>query len=123
MHGGILKDFQFNWEILVIIKWAGGRKIEISKPDNNFIAFLANTAITLCVYKWEDWSWGQSKGSFSIATTLKCRGGCYSFPWIAPLTPDPHLVMLSVKQSGIKYHFLSLNLGLNPGLPDPWQTL
>ena len=25
--------------------------------------------------------------SFSIATTLKCSGGCFSFPWIAPLYP------------------------------------
>ena len=24
---------------------------------------------------------------FSIATTLRCRGECYSFPWIAPLYP------------------------------------
>ena len=27
------------------------------------------------------------KASFSIATTLSCRGGCYSIPWIAPLYP------------------------------------
>ena len=41
--------------------------------------------------------------SLSIATTLKCRRGCYSFRWIAPLTLDPYLIMLSVKQGGIKY--------------------
>ena len=28
---------------------------------------------------------GDSKALLSIATTLKCRGGCYSNPWIAPL--------------------------------------
>ena len=27
------------------------------------------------------------KASFSIATTPRCRGGCYSIPWIAPLYP------------------------------------
>ena len=27
------------------------------------------------------------KDPFSIATTLRCRGGCYSLPWIAPLYP------------------------------------
>ena len=27
------------------------------------------------------------KAPFSIATTPKCRGGCYSFPWITPLYP------------------------------------
>ena len=28
---------------------------------------------------------GGQKASFSIATTPRCRGGRYSFPWIAPL--------------------------------------
>ena len=30
---------------------------------------------------------GDQKAPFSIATTLRCRGECYSFPWIAPLYP------------------------------------
>ena len=30
---------------------------------------------------------GDQKAPFSIATTPKCRGGRYSFPWIAPLYP------------------------------------
>ena len=28
---------------------------------------------------------GDLKAPFSIATTLRCRGGCYSIPWITPL--------------------------------------
>ena len=51
---------------------------------------------------------GDSKANFSIATPPKCRGGRYSFPWIAPLTLDLYLIMLSDKQAGTKYHFLSL---------------
>ena len=31
---------------------------------------------------------GDQKAPFSIATTLSCRGGHYSFPWIAPLYPQ-----------------------------------
>ena len=31
---------------------------------------------------------GDQKAPFSIATTPRCRGGCYSFPWIAPLYPS-----------------------------------
>ena len=46
------------------------------------------------------------KAPFSIATTPRCRGGRYSFSWIAPLYP--YLILLSVKQGGIKYHFWSL---------------
>ena len=30
---------------------------------------------------------GDPKAPFSIVTIPKCRGGCYSFPWIAPLYP------------------------------------
>ena len=30
---------------------------------------------------------GNQKAPFSIATTLRCRGGRNSFPWIAPLYP------------------------------------
>ena len=48
------------------------------------------------------------KALFSIATTPGYRGGCYSFPWIAPLTLDLYFIMLSVKHRGIKYHFFSL---------------
>ena len=28
---------------------------------------------------------GDPKVPFSIATTLTCRGGCFSIPWIVPL--------------------------------------
>ena len=48
-----------------------------------------------------------SKAPLSIATTPRSRGGLYSIPWIAPLYPGP-LIVLSVKQGGIKYRFLSL---------------
>ena len=30
---------------------------------------------------------GDPKAPFSIATTLRCRGGRYSFPWISLLYP------------------------------------
>ena len=30
---------------------------------------------------------GDQKALFSIATTSRCRRGCYFFPWIAPLYP------------------------------------
>ena len=48
------------------------------------------------------------KAPFSIATTPRCGRGRYSIPRIVPLYLDPHLIMLSAKQGGIKYHFLSL---------------
>ena len=46
------------------------------------------------------------KVPFSIATTPSCRCGRYFFPWNVLLTLDTCLIRLSVKQGGIKYHFL-----------------
>ena len=60
---------------------------------------------------------GNPKAPFSIATTPRCRGGCYSFPGLLYFTLDPYLIMLSVKQGGIKYHFLSL--WIEPRSPGP----
>ena len=51
---------------------------------------------------------GKPKAPFSIAATPRCRGGHYSFLWIALLTLDTYLIILSVKQGSIKYPFLSL---------------
>ena len=58
---------------------------------------------------------GDPKAPFLIATTPRCRGGRYSFPGLLNFILDPYLIMLSVKQGGIKYHFLSL--WYDPGLP------
>ena len=51
---------------------------------------------------------GDQKAPFSIATTPKCRGGPTPFPGLFYFTLDLHFIVLSVKQDGIKYHFLSL---------------
>ena len=53
---------------------------------------------------------GNSKGHFSIATTMRSWCRCYSFLGIAPLTLDPHIIMLCFNKGNIKYHFLSLCL-------------
>ena len=51
---------------------------------------------------------GDLKAVFSIATTPRCKRGCYSFSWIVPLTLDPYLIMLSVEQGSSKYHVFHL---------------
>ena len=69
---------------------------------------------------------GDPKAPFATAITPRCRGGPYSFPSTTPLTLDPNILMLSVKQRGIEYHFFEslvwLDLGLNPSLLDHWWT-
>ena len=59
---------------------------------------------------------GDLKAPYSIATTLRSREGHYFFPQTAPLTLDPYLIMLSVKQGGIKYHFFLVFGMTQPGI-------
>ena len=70
-----------------------------------------NTHTYIYIYIYISWLTvveGDLKAPFSVATTLKCRGGSYFFLLIAPLNCDPFLIMLVVKQRGTKYYFLSL---------------
>ena len=46
---------------------------------------------------------GHLKVPFSIATTPRCRGG-YNSIGLINFTLDPYVVILSVKQEGIKYN-------------------
>ena len=45
---------------------------------------------------------------FTYLGSREGRGSRYTIHWIAQLNLDPYLIALSTKQSGIKYHFLSL---------------
>ena len=51
---------------------------------------------------------GNPEAPFSVATTRGVRKGDTPFPGLLHFTLDTYIVMLSVKQVGIKYHFLSL---------------
>ena len=62
---------------------------------------------------------GDPKAPFLIALTLRCRGECYSFPWIAPLYPW----YMRYQVPFFKKFLVWVNLGLNPSLPDHWRIL
>ena len=51
---------------------------------------------------------GDQMDPFSIATILRCREGATSFPGLLHFTLDTYVILLSVKQGGVKYHFKSL---------------
>ena len=86
----------------------------------NFILLLIKVELATVVE-------GDQKAPFSIATTPRCWGGRYSFPWIAPLYP--RYVSYIAECSARRYQVPLLkslvwrNQGLNPGLPDHWWTL
>ena len=71
------------------------------------------------ISKISDCCWGWPRRLHLIATTLRCRGGCYSILWIAPLYS--YLIMLSVKQGGIKYHFFFFFFFLNLWYNSTWD--
>ena len=63
---------------------------------------------------------GDLKAPFTIVTSPRGRGGCYSFPGLLHFTLDAYLIMLSVKQGSIKYHFWSLWYdSIEPRSPGP----
>ena len=67
------------------------------------------------------------KAPFSIATTLTCKGVAPLFSGLVHFILDTYLMLLSVKQAGIKCLFFKSSvwrdLGLNSGIPDHWRTL
>ena len=65
---------------------------------------------------------------FHVKSTVKVNVGedATPFPGLLHFTLDMYLIMLNVKQGGIKYHFwvfVMTRLGLKPGLPSHWRTL
>ena len=92
------KDFYYYTRIFLIL---------LSNPVHTHTH--THTHIYIYIYiGWLTVVKGNPKGPFSIATTQRCSGGRSSFLWIFPLSVNPYLIMLSVKQGSVKYHFLSL---------------
>ena len=57
---------------------------QLSRVYDFFFSFL-QIFYSYSKSKAGDRSRGRPKAPFSIATAQRCRGGVYSFPWIAPL--------------------------------------
>ena len=70
---------------------------------------------------------GDPKASFSIATTPRCRGGCYSIPRIFPLYPwsSPYSAEYEARwhQVPIFESLVWLDQRIEPQPPDHWRTL
>ena len=70
---------------------------------------------------------GDPKASFSIATPRRCRGGRYSFPWIAPFYAWslPYKADCYTRWHQVPFFesLVWLDLRLNSSLPGHWRTL
>ena len=81
--------------------------------------------IVYCTYIYISWliivEDDPTKASFSIAITLRCKEGCCSFLWVAPLTLDPYLIMVLSKKtsSTIFWVFGMAWPGIEPRSPGP----
>ena len=65
---------------------------------------------------------GDPKAPFSIATTLRCGEGTFPFLGLFHFILDAYLIMLSVKQAIIEYHFWVFGMtrpGIEPRSPGP----
>ena len=86
-------------------------KVPILKKSGNYRMLLVK------VSKVGDRSRGQSEGSLFNSFYIEMLGRVLLFFWIAPLTLDPYLIILTVEQGGIKHHIFEflewLDLGSN----------
>ena len=57
----------------------GDQKVTVVEGDQKVTVVEGDQKVTIVE--------GNQKAPFSIATASRCRGGHYSFPWIAPLYP------------------------------------
>ena len=70
------------------------------KEKSEFKADVSKSKVNLAAVVESD-----PKAPFSIAAILDVGKGAPSFPGLLHFTLDPNLIMLSIKQGGIKYHF------------------
>ena len=63
----------------------------IYEVQNYFLMFLIHIKVSWLTIVESD-----PKVPFTIPTTTRCKRRCYFFPWIAPLTLDPYLILMSV---------------------------
>ena len=68
------------WPKVVVSRHGWPQKINGIHVEKNILLYSLIVIVG-------DHSWRDLEIPFSIATTPKCRGGHYSFPWIAPLYP------------------------------------
>ena len=71
---------------------------------SNLVVYLMLNPRIICI-SWPAVVEGDPKAPFSIATI---GDGTVPFPGLLHFTLDTYLIMLSVRQRDIKYHFLSL---------------
>ena len=102
-------------------------------PILNTLINIANSLslslyIYIYIYIYMKVSWlivveSDRRATFSIATTWKWMGWRNSFPWIVPLPLDSYLIMLSVKQGGIKCYFWVFGMTLPGFEPQSFRQL
>ena len=111
----------FYWYVICVSDYIMGRGLGISFIRLSYLHFLCSCLSRVFVgeravahgpIKFPTLVEGDTKAPFSIAIAPRWGEGATLFPWLIHSTLDPYLIMPSVKQGGIKYHFLNLWYGL-----------
>ena len=83
-----------------------------SKSEGCWRELMVYIYIYIYIYiSWPTVVEGDPKATFSIGISPRCMGRPDSFPLITSLPFDPYLILLSVKQGSIKYHFREILVG------------
>ena len=104
----LMINFVFDIALFMYKKWIGNKMINndwYAKKKKQPTNPTKYTTIYIRKVKSATVVEGIQKAPFSIATTPRCSGGRYSFPGLLHFTLDNYLILPSVKQAGIKYHF------------------
>ena len=75
---------------------------------STIVGYSMTTSFFIYKIKVVDRSQGWPEGSLINCYYIEVYGVTTPSPGLLHFTLDPYLIILSVKQSGIKYHFLSL---------------
>ena len=116
--------------------------VSVNVSVHIYSKIYAHIYIYICIYINDRWRYlpnciyksklvtvveSDQKAPFSIATTPRCRGGRYSFSWIAPLYIwyIPNIAECLARRYQVPFlkSLVLRNLGLNPDLLDHWWTL
>ena len=95
----------------------------VALPKLKNLVYLLNYIYIYISYRLVTRSREWPKGSFTKATIPRCRGGCNSFPCIARLILDPYIIMLSVKQRGVKCHFWVFSIDVSIYMGPMWLLI
>ena len=108
----LLSNTFIEYLLFVCRQWSGYKYCYLTQ----IILFYITHLYTVKWYQVGESCWGSPEG---------CLFNSYYFPWIAPLPLIPYIAECQARWYQVPFlkSLVWRDLGLNPSLPDHWQTL